>query len=147
MKIKWYWLAEQLGLVTDLTAQYNDGYTHYQVSAQAGEVFGWFFLSLFPLFFLAGLLLSRRLARRAPALERKLLRFGIAFLLFYGLLLGMGVAPYLQFYPQSAGFLDFTTVENILRGLSCFLLALSLFLGSRLGRFWSSHCEKRTETP
>ena len=147
MKIKCYWPAEQLGLVTDLTAQYNDGYTHYQVSAQADEVFGRLFLSLFPLFFLVGLLLSLLLAGRKPKLARKILRCGTSFLLLYGLLLGVGVAPYLQFYPQSAGFLDFTTVENILRGLSCFLLSLTLFLGGCLGRFWSAHCGKRTENP
>ena len=63
MKIKWYWLAEQMGLVSNLTAQYNDGAIHYQVSARADEVFSILFLSLIPLLFLFGLILRFLLCR------------------------------------------------------------------------------------
>ena len=148
MKIKWYWLAEQLGLVTDLTAQYNDGAIHYRVSAQVSEVFFVLLLSLIPLLFLLGLALCFFLPRSGrELLARRATGCSTLLLAFYGLLLAFGAAPYLLFYPQGGSFISFRTLENILRGLYTTLLALSLFLGGKTGRFWANRCTKRTETP
>lgn len=148
MKIKWYWLAEQLGLVTDLTAQYNDGAIHYRVSAQAGEVFSALLLSLIPLLFLLGLALCFFLHRSGrELLARRVIECFTLSLVLYAFLLAFGAAPYLQFYPQSGGFISFDMLENVLRGLYAAVLALSLFLGGKTGRFWANHCTKRTENP
>ena len=38
MEIKWYWPMEMLGLVENISAEYNDGYTHYQVSTLCAQV-------------------------------------------------------------------------------------------------------------
>jgi len=147
MKIKWYWLAEQMGLVSNLTAQYNDGAIHYQVSARADEVFSILFLSLIPLLFLFGLILRFLLCRVGhPNAGRHFLNISVILLGVYGLFLSFGAAPYIQFYPQGGGFLSLDTLENIVRGLYFALLALSLFFGGKTGRFLAIHCTKRTET-
>lgn len=146
MKIKWYWLAEQMGLVSDLTAQYNDGAIHYQVSARADEVFATLFLSLIPLLFLSALIFCFLLCRRGrPNVGRQILNILSMFLGIYGLFLSFGAAPYLQFFPQAGGFISLDTLENIARGLYCALLALSVLLGGKTGRFLAFHCTKRTE--
>ena len=108
MEVKWYLPAKLLGLVEDISYQYNDGYTHHIVSARTGDVFLTFFLALIPILFLTG------------------------FLLLYALTSAVGLGPYIQFYPQSAGFLDLSLLEHIVQGLYCALLALSLFLGGKL---------------
>ena len=54
MKIKWYWPMEILGLVKDLTGEYNDGYTHYEVSRRCDELMKILLLGLFPALFLLG---------------------------------------------------------------------------------------------
>ena len=147
MKIKWYWLAEQMGLVSDLTAQYNDGAIHYRVSAQADEVFAALFLSLIPFLFLFSLVSCFLLCRMGRSDQGRYFSNIPAILLcVYGVLLSFGAAPYLQFYPQSSGFLSLDTLENIIRGLYCSLLAFSLFLGGKTGRFLAFHCTKRTES-
>ena len=148
MRIKWYWPAEQLGLVKDLTTQYNDGSIHYQVSARADEVFFTLFLSLIPLLFFWELLLCFPLHRsKQDLLARRLTVFPALTLLCYGLLLSFGIAPYIQFYPKGSGFFSLDTLENIIRGLYCALLSFSLFLGGKAGRFLAVHCTKPTEYP
>lgn len=146
MTIKCYGLAELLGLVTDLTARYNDGWTHYQVSAKAGGVFLVLSLALLPLLFLFGLTITHLLDRLGrPALGRRLIRAGTGVLLGYSLLLALGIGPYFQFYPQSSGFFSFETLEHILAGLYCAILAAAFFLGGHVGVFCPIHCTKRTE--
>ncbi len=119
MEIKWYWLAEQLGLVQDVSALYDDG-TRYVVSSEVGDVFFWLRAALVPLLFLLGFALCVRIASPAP------LRVGVGILLTYTVLLAVGVGPYVKFYPQGSGFLDLSTLEHILSGIGCAALALSL---------------------
>lgn len=129
MEIKWYGLAETLGLVEDIAYRYNDGYTHYRVSARADEVFSALTFSLIPLLFLAGFLLRRFGGRKCA----KAVRVGVILLLVYAVLLAVGIGPYIQLYPRSGGFLDFSTLEHIIEGIYCALLALCLQLGGKLG--------------
>ena len=143
MELEWYWPAEVLGLVTRLTPQPDNDYARYQVSSRADEVFLLLFLSLIPLLFLAGMWIRCAASRRGPALIRA---FSLI-LLFLGLLQAVGVGPYIQFYPQSGGFVDFSVIEHILSGLYCAGLALSLLLGSCFGLFLRNNCKKRGERP
>ncbi len=128
MEIKWYGLAKLLGLVEDISSQYNDGYIHHSVSSKTGDVFTALTLSLIPLLFLAGFLLGRRKDR-----GQRPLRIAIILLLVYAVLLAVGVGPYIQFYPQSVGFIDLSALEHIVDGIYTALLALCLYLGGRLG--------------
>lgn len=127
MEIKWYWPAEQMGLVKDVSALYDDG-TSYQVSARADEIFGAIGLSLIPLLFLIGFALCFFCTGRTP------LRVGVGLLLSYALLLAVGVGPYVEFYPRGGSFFDLDVLEHILEGIGCALLALVFSLGGRLGR-------------
>ena len=131
MNIKWYAPAKWLGLMEDLTHQYNDGYTHYTVSVKANDVFAYLTLSLLPILFLAGFLIGRKCSADT---SKPLLGSGIVLLLVYSVLLAVGIGPYIQLYPQSSGFLDFSVLEHIVDGIYCALLALSLYLGGRLGK-------------
>lgn len=130
MNIKWYAPAKWLGLMEDLTHQYNDGYTHYTVSAKANDVFAYLTLSLTPIFFLLGFLIGRRYGAETG---RHSIRITISLLLVYGVLLATGVGPYIQFYPQSSGFLDLSALEHLVDGIYCALLALCIHLGGKLG--------------
>lgn len=133
MKIKWYWLAEQLGVMEDISTGTEIA---YRVSVKADEYFETAIFSLVPLLFLAGLFLAFLLGRRQrEILAGKLTLGGIGILVIYGLLLATGIGPYIQFYPQPGGFSDLSPITNILSGLYCGFLALLLFLGSRLGRW------------
>ena len=134
MEIKWYWPMELLGLVKNISAEYNDGYTHYQVSSSCAQVLMYTFLALLPLLFLLGFLV-RRLTGRAGrgAVGVWLVRGGVILLLVYAMLLATGTGPYVQLYPSGGSFLSFDTLEHILEGAYCALLALALFLGSRVG--------------
>ena len=135
MKIEWYWPMEMLGLVENISAEYNDGYTYYQVSALCAQVLRYALLALIPLLILLGFL-ARRLTARAgrPAAGIWLVRGGVALLLVYALLLAAGTGPYLQLYPSGGGFISFDTLEHLMQGGYCALLALALCLGGRLGR-------------
>lgn len=144
MEIKWYWFAEQMGLVEDVSHLYSDG-TTYQVSADTGEVFGWIAFSLIPLVLLIGFLLRFFTARRrGERTAQMILRTGIGMLLLYALLLAVGIGPYIEFYPQGSGFLDLSGIEHILEGIFCAFLALMLYLGGRLGHI---HGYKRPKKP
>ena len=147
MEIKWYWPAELMGLVTDISAQSNGEYT-YQVSAQTGDVIFFLFLSLIPLLFLAGILIRFWFARASrDSLGRRMIRCTSGALLVYAVLLAVGIGPYFQFYPRSAGFLDLSVIEHIAAGLYTAFLAVLLFFGSRFGLFLHNYCKKCGETP
>lgn len=135
MKIEWYWPMEMLGLVKNISAEYNDGYTHYQVSAHCAQVLLYALLALIPLLFLLGVL-AQRLTDRAgrPAAGTWLVRGGVVLLLIYALLLATGTGPYLRLYPRGGSFLSFDTLEHLVQGGYCAVLALALLLGGRLGR-------------
>ena len=135
MEIKWYWPMEMLGLVENISAEYNDGYTHYQVSTLCAQVLLYALLALIPLLFLLGFL-ARRVTGRAgrPAAGIWLVRSGVGLLLAYALLLATGAGPYLQLYPEGGGFISFDTLEHLLQGGYCAVLALAIYLGGRLGR-------------
>ena len=135
MEIKWYWPMEMLGFVENISAEYQDGYIHYSVSGSCDTVMMWLLLGLFPLLFLFGFL-TRRLSARAgrDTLGIWLARVSVALLLGYALLLSIGVGPYIQFYPSGGGFISFDTLEHLLYGIYCALLALSLLLGGKLGK-------------
>ena len=91
---------ELLGLVENITAEYNDGYTHYQVSALCAQVLLYALLVLLPLLVLLGFLLRWITVRAGrPAVGIWLVRGGVALLLVYALLLAAGTGPYLQLYP------------------------------------------------
>ena len=128
MELNWYLPAKLLGLVEDISHQYNDGYTHYAVSARTDEVFFTFFVLLIPLLFGAGFLLRRC----CPSWGKTIIKAGSLLLLLYALSSAAGLGPYVQFYPQSAGFLDFSLIEHIAQGLYCAILSLSFFLGGKL---------------
>jgi len=135
MELKWYFPAKLLGLVEDISYQYNDGFIHHSVSARTDEVFFTFFLALIPILFLTGFLLRFRDSGRG----QKIVLGGALFLLAYALTSTVGLGPYIQFYPQSAGFLDFSLLEHIAQGIYCLLLAASLFLGGKLASKLFSH--------
>ena len=138
MKIKWYALAEWLGLMEDLSA--GNGSTLYTVSAKADDFFETAFFSLIPLLFLTGFLLNFLLChRRRLSRAVTLTRWGVGVLLVYAVLLAIGVGPYIQFYPHSVGFVDFSVLEHALSGLYCAFLALLFFWGGRLGRRLGRH--------
>lgn len=133
MKIKWYWLAEQLGLMEDLSV--GNGDVLYRVSAKADDFFEAAFFALIPFFLLTALLLSFLLCRKGHlSRARQIILFGVGVLLVYGILRATGVGPYIQFYPQSAGFIDLSPITNILSGFYCAFLALLWGLGGWLGR-------------
>ena len=127
MTVKWYAPAQWLGLVEDISQQYNDGYTYYTVSGKADDVFAALTLSLMPLLFGAGILVGRQ------ARSSRTLRICKILLIAYGILIATGVGPYIQFYPQSSGFLDWSALEHLVEGIYCAFLALCLHLGEKLG--------------
>lgn len=135
MKIKWYWPMEMLGLVKNLTGEYNDGYTHYEVSRHCDELMKALLWGLFPALFLLGFLVRRCLARAGQdPFGKGLVYGGTILLLGYAVLLAAGIGPYIQLYPKGGGFLSFDELNHVLMGLYCTMLALSLFLGGRLGQ-------------
>ena len=143
MEIKWYWPAEQLGLVQDLRELCDDG-TTWQVSARAGEVFFGIHLTLVLLllagiFFLRFFSTSGKAEKRAHTVQRVL----IAVLLIRAVLVMAGIGPYFQFYPTGGGFFDLTLLEHILSGILWGFLALAVFLVGTLGRFAGRNIRKK----
>jgi hypothetical protein len=138
MTIKWYWPAEMLGLVKNISHEYNDGGTYWSVAGNTGDVFLTLMLSMFGVMFFAGFLLHFIYRVKQNALRgEKIVFSAMIVLLVYAILLAVGVGPYIQFYPQSAGFLDFSTVEHIIDGIYVGLLALMLYLGSKADTWMS----------
>ena len=132
MTIKWYWPAECLGLVKNISHEYNDGGTYWSVAANTGDVFFTLLLSMIAVMFFVGYLIHfiYRMKQNAAKGE-KIVRIGAISLLVYAILLAVGIGPYIQFYPQGSGFLDFSTLEHILDGIYVGILALMLYLGSK----------------
>ena len=98
MELKWYWFAEILGLVKDISGEYNDGFTHWQVSANAGEVFFTIFLSLIPAMFFVGYLIHFIYrVKQKPQTGEKVNLICVIVLLIYAVLLAAGIGPYIQF--------------------------------------------------
>ena len=138
MTIKWYWPAEMLGLVKNISHEYNDGGTYWSVAGNTGDVFLTLMLSMFGVMFFAGFLLHFIYRVKQNALRgEKIVFSAMIVLLVYAILLAVGIGPYIQFYPQSAGFLDFSTIEHIIDGIYVGLLALMLYLGSKADRLMS----------
>ena len=138
MTIKWYWPAEMLGLVKNISHEYNDGGTYWSVAGNTGDVFLTLVLSMFGVMFFAGFLLHFIYRVKQNALRgEKIVFSAMIVLLVYAILLAVGVGPYIQFYPQSAGFLDFSTIEHIIDGIYVGLLALMLYLGSKADTWMS----------
>ena len=138
MTIKWYWPAEMLGLVKNISHEYNDGGTYWSVAGNTDAVFLTLMLSMFGVMFFAGFLLHFIYRVKQNALRgEKIVFSAMIVLLVYAILLAVGVGPYIQFYPQSAGFLDFSTIEHIIDGIYVGLLALMLYLGSKADTWMS----------
>ena len=138
MTIKWYWPAEMLGLVKNISHEYNDGGTYWSVAGNTGDVFLTLMLSMFGVMFFAGFLLHFIYRVKQNALRgEKIVFSAMIVLLVYAILLAVGVGPYIQFYPQSAEFLDFSTIEHIIDGIYVGLLALMLYLGSKADTWMS----------
>ena len=138
MIIKWYWPAEMLGLVKNISHEYNDGGTYWSVAGNTGDVFLTLMLSMFGVMFFAGFLLHFIYRVKQNALRgEKIVFSAMIVLLVYAILLAVGVGPYIQFYPQSAGFLDFSTIEHIIDGIYVGLWAFMLYLGSKADRLMS----------
>ena len=138
MTIKWYWPAEMLGLVKNISHEYNDGGTYWSVAGNTGDVFLTLMLSMFGVMFFAGFLLHFIYRVKQNALRgEKIVFSAMIVLLVYAILLAVGVGPYIQFYPQSAGFLDFSTIEHIIDGIYVGLLALMLYWGSKADTWMS----------
>ena len=138
MTIKWYWPAEMLGLVKNISHEYNDGGTYWSVAGNTGDVFLTLMLSMFAVMFFAGFLMHFIYRVKQNALRgEKIVFSAMIVLLVYAILLAVGIGPYIQFYPQSAGFLDFSTIEHIIDGIYVGLLALMLYLGSKADTWMS----------
>ena len=138
MTIKWYWHAEVLGLVKNISHEYNDGGTYWSVAGNTDDVFLRLLLSMFAVMFFAGFLMHFIYRVKQNALRgEKIVFSAMIVLLVYAILLAVGVGPYIQFYPQSAGFLDFSTIEHIIDGIYVGLLALMLYLGSKADTWMS----------
>ena len=128
----------QLNLVKNISHEYNDGGTYWSVAGNTGDVFLTLMLSMFGVMFFAGFLLHFIYRVKQNALRgEKIVFSAMIVLLVYAILLAVGVGPYIQFYPQSAGFLDFSTIEHIIDGVYVGLLALMLYLGSKADTWMS----------
>jgi len=134
MEVKFYWLFEQLGLVTPLIPEYANGYATYRVSAMAGEVWLYMLLSLLPVLFFSALLLRRAAFGKGwQDRARRWVRNASLCLLLYAALLAVGVGPYVSFYPHGGSFIDLSALEHLCSGVVCALLSLLVFLGGRCG--------------
>ncbi len=132
MEIKWYGFAELLGLVKNVSAEYNDGAVHWQVSSAAGDVFFAFAMSIIPVMFFLGFLIHFIYrVKQNPQTGSKWVLIGTLVLLAYALMLMVGIGPYIQFYPQGGGFLDLSVLEHMVEGAYMAVLALTLFLGCK----------------
>ena len=138
MTIKWYWPAEMLGLVKNISHEYNDGGTYWSVAGNTDDVFLTLLLSMIGFMFFVGFLIHFTYrVKQNPTRGEKCVLIAVIMLLAYAILLTIGIGPYIQFYPQSAGFLDFSTLEHIIDGVYVGILALMLFLGSKTDQWLS----------
>ncbi len=136
MEIKWYGLAELLGLVENISAQFNDGATHYKVQSETGTVFFWLHMALLLLLFATGFFLQHTAIKRNNNTCKTLSLVLIGLLCLYAFTSVVGIGPYISFYPQGGSFIDFDILEHILQGIFILLYALCVFLGGKLaGKF------------
>jgi len=143
MKIKWYYPFEKLGLVKNLTTFYNDGYTHYQVSSKANDIYSYILFSLIPIFIVSGFLIAFFLNKaNKPILSKKITLSVFILLVIYAFSLTLGIGPYIQLYPKSAGFIDFSVLEHIISGIYCLFIAVCYLLSSKLGKYIANHKNK-----
>jgi len=134
MEIKWYWPAKMLGLVEDISHEYNDGFAHTRVSARADEVFMYLHLAFPVILFMISFIISFLYTKKDKAtIVKKALNVVIILMLIYAVLLLIGIAPYFTFYPQGGGFIDLTVFENIVRGLYFAICAFFVWLGRKAG--------------
>ncbi len=134
MRIKWYWPAKMLGLVKDISHEYNDGAIHTSVSAKTGDVFFCLYLALPVILFILGFIITFFIHDKSKkSIIKKVFNFLIIILLVYAVLLAVGIAPYLEFYPHGGGFIDLTVFENIVRGIYTAITAFALWLGKTAG--------------
>ena len=84
MVIEWYWLAEKLGFMKNITTQYADGSIHYEVAVKAEGFFFALTWAMFPTLFLIGLI-SCFLAgwKKCENAGKTVVRYGIVILLVY----------------------------------------------------------------
>ncbi len=146
MEIEWYWPAEQMGFIKDISEQYNDGMRYLQVSSKVGDVFMVLTFSLIPLCFMIGLLIRWILGRKKKDALAKKIVWGIAGVMFvYAILLAVGIGPYIMFYPQGGGFLDLSVIEHIIKGVYCGFLAILLLLGGKVGVKLATRCKDKDQ--
>jgi len=128
MTIQWYAPAQWLGLVRDIS-ELSDG-SAWEVSRRCSEVFTGIQIALVIALFLSAFLL--RLLCTKPC-GKQIVYWGCGMLGLYALFLGIGVGPYLELYPHSAGFLDMNALEHAVSGLLCAAIAGTTFLCGSLG--------------
>lgn len=143
MTIKWYVLAEMLGLVKKISGEYNDGSVHWSVAANTGEIFFTLHLMLIPVLFFVGYLIHFVYrAKQMPDKGEKMVLIATMIVLAYAVSLAVGIGPYIQFYPQGGGFLDLHALEHMADGIYVGVLALMVFLGGKTDRWMSKNKEK-----
>ena len=143
MRIKWYWPAKMLGLVKDISHEYNDGAIHTSVSAKAGDIFFCLHLALPVVLFLLGLMITFFIRDKSKkSIIKKVFNILIIILLVYAVFLAVGIAPYLEFYPRGGGFIDLTVFENMIRGTYTAITAFALWLGKTAGLRLNKNKEK-----
>jgi len=132
MEWKWYWFAEGLGLVERMNNQFGE---QWQISAKTDEVFFWLGVGLFVFWFLLGCVATVVAIRKErEALWNKVSRVIVGCFLIYGICLAVGIGPYIKWYPQGSGFIDFTLLEHMINAVRMVLLAGCFLLGKRIGR-------------
>ena len=135
MTIQWYGLAQVLGLVKNISHEYNDGGTYWTVAGNTDDVFLTLQLSLIAVMFFVGFLVHFMYrVKQTPQKGETVVLGCTVVLLIYAVLLAVGIGPYIQFYPQSAGFLDFSALEHIIDGIYTAILALMVFLGGKVDK-------------
>ncbi len=125
INIKWYWPMELLGLVEDVSEKYNDG-TTYIVSSKCGDVFMWMLVGFVLFCVVCGMIMT------AIKKDLKAVKIFSTILILYAVFLAVGIGPYIQLYPQGAGFIDFSAIEHIIDGVYMLFCALMAYLGGKI---------------
>lgn len=133
MEVRFYAIAEALGLLTDLRELPGD--ETWQVSVKADEVFFWLGFGVTLILFAAAFALGM-------AGKRHWLRPVVVILAIYALTLAVGIGPYVKFYPTGGSFIDLSVIEHILEGILMGLRALVVWLCGKLGQKLRLHTKK-----
>ncbi len=126
INIRWYLPMELLGLVKDVSGEYNDG-TTYTVSAKCDDVLLWMVVGFMAFCLVFGVLMALMKGQRGM----KAVKVFSAVLIVYAVLLAVGIGPYVELYPQGAGFIDLSTIEHIVDGIYMALCAGLMFFGGK----------------